>query len=190
MDKWIRYIESILGKSISENLKNALYEYAHIEVYPKSYLLLRESKICHRMYFINSGTVRTFYYHNDKEVTSWVYNENQLLCSWHSFILQKPSFENVEINEDAEIASLSFSQIQELLNNYPQFERYNRIALEQQLAFLDEYYKGYMFLSAKEKYENLIAYFPDIEQRVNLGHIASLLGISQETLSRLRGKKK
>jgi hypothetical protein len=56
------------------------------------------------------------------------------------------------------------------------------------LIFLDEFNKGWSFLSAKEKYQTLLFYFPDIELRVKLGYIASFLGISQETLSRLRAK--
>jgi len=54
------------------------------------------------------------------------------------------------------------------------------------LIFLDEFSKGWSFLSAKEKYQSLLSYFPDIELRVKLSYIASFLGISQETLSRLR----
>ncbi len=61
--------------------------------------------------------------------------------------------------------------------------------IEEQLVYIDTYSKGYMFLSAKEKYDKLLSFFPDIDQRANLGYIASMLGISQETLSRIRGEK-
>jgi len=75
-----------------------------------------------------------------------------------------------------------------LLKTDPAFERFGRILMEEQLAFIDYYFKGVLFMTAKEKYSLLLSYFPDITQRVNLGHIASFLGITQETLSRLRSR--
>ena len=56
----------------------------------------------------------------------------------------------------------------------------------QGITFIDDYARGYHLLSARQKYDQLISFFPDITQRVNLGYIASMLGITQETLSRIR----
>ena len=79
--------------------------------------------------------------------------------------------------------------MEQLYQESPQFERFGRKMYEQQLAYLDAFYKGYLFMTAKERYDLLLSVFPDVTQRVNLGHIASFLGISQETLSRIRAKK-
>ena len=67
-------------------------------------------------------------------------------------------------------------------------QEFGRLMVEEQLTFLDYFYRGFMFMSAKEKYNLLLSIFPDVTQRVNLGHIAAVLGISLETLSRIRKK--
>jgi len=85
--------------------------------------------------------------------------------------------------------SFEYYDYKKLIETYPKFERFSRLLAEEQLAFIDLYSKGYMFMSAKEKYQLLLSNIPDIELRVKLGYIASFLGISQETLSRIRSSK-
>lgn len=159
------------------------------EDFPKKKQLLREFQYCRKLYFLEKGTVRTFYHHEGKEITSWFYNEGNFVSSWHSFYSQKPSFEYIETLEDSVLYSIEYSEYQKLLNTSPDFERFGRLMAEEYIIFIDQYSKAYMFLSAKEKYEQLLSYFPDIELRVKLGYIASFLGITQETLSRIRSQK-
>lgn len=155
----------------------------------KGKILIKEGQIAHRLYFLEKGTARTFYYHNGKDITSWIYHENFPFTAWYSYLGQKPSFENLEILEDSTVVSFTKEDLEKLYLLSPSFERFGRKMVEQQLSFLDAYYKGYFFMTAKEKYDLLLSVFPDVTLRVNLGHIASMLGISQETLSRIRAKK-
>ncbi|MEO0338467.1 MAG: Crp/Fnr family transcriptional regulator, partial [Bacteroidota bacterium] len=101
---------------------------------------------------------------------------------------KKVSHEHLEVLENSTVVKISISSLEELYPKYPKLESWMRLVLEEQITFLDNFYKGFLFMQAKEKYDLLIGTFPDILQRVNLGHIASLLGISQETLSRIRKK--
>ena len=150
--------------------------------------LLEEGQRCSTLYFLASGTARSYYYHEDKEVTSWLYKEHLFFTSWHSFIDQVPSFEYLEILEDAEVHLISFEKLEHLFEKHTEFGSFGRKLFAQQVSFLDYYSKAHLFISAKERYQNLLFYFPDIELRVKLGHIASLLGITQETLSRIRSQ--
>lgn len=174
-----------LSKSVIEDLNLVIKR----DTITKGKILIKEGQIAHRLYFLEKGTARTFYYHNGKDITSWIYRENFPVTAWYSFIGQQTSFENLEILEDASVVSFLKEDLEKLYHKYPTFERFGRKMVEQQLSFLDAYYKGYMFMTAKEKYDLLLSIFPDVTLRVNLGHIASLLGISQETLSRIRAKK-
>ena len=173
---------------VSSGLEAAIKSSFHIKKVAKNELLLEEQKYVRRLYFIEQGTLRTFYYHEDKEVTSWFYRENQFVTSWHGFYNQEISFESIQALEDSTVYWIGHSEFNKLIDEYPKFERFARFLAEEQLAFIDYYSKGYMFMSAKEKYRLLLSYFPDIELRVKLGYIASFLGISQETLSRIRAK--
>lgn len=155
----------------------------------KNTLILSDGQTCRKLYFLEKGTLRTFYYHQERDITSWFYHEGHFMSSWYSFYNQQPGFEYIDTLEDSVLWSLSYQKYQQLLVSSFEFQQFGRLLAEEQVAFIDYYSKGYMFLTAKEKYHLLIDYFPDIELRVKLGHIASYLGISQETLSRIRAGK-
>jgi len=156
---------------------------------PKRTELLREHQYCQQLYFLEEGTVRTFYYHEGKDISSWFYRSGMFLTSWYSFYSQVQSFEYIETLEDSVVYAIDYTQYQKLLEQFPSMERFGRLLAEEQMAFLDNFSKGYMFLTAKEKYQLLLSIYPNVELHVKLGHIASFLGISQETLSRIRARK-
>ncbi len=169
--------------------KAAVAKLIQVEHLNKGHLLVKEGMVAHRIFFIQKGSARTFYDHNGKEVTSWFYREGQLFTAWSSFYKRSPSYEGVELTEDSTISALSYNHLRQLYKQHPKMQEFGREMVEEQLVFLDYFYKGFMFMSAKEKYDLLLSVFPDVTLRVNLGHIASFLGISQETLSRIRAKK-
>jgi len=111
------------------------------------------------------------------------------MSSWYGFYKQETSYEYIEALEDCSVYAIEYHDYKKLIEVYPKFERFSRLLAEEQLAFIDLYSKGYMFMSAKEKYDLLLSNIPNIELRVKLGYIASFLGISQETLSRIRSSK-
>ena len=154
----------------------------------KGEVLLEEGKTCKRLYFLSKGTIRTYFYLKGRDITYWIYPDNAIVTSWNSYLLRKPSSEYIEATENCVVHSITYDQWQELFQKYPELERFGRLIMEETVALLDDFYKGYYFMSAKEKFELLTSVFPDVTQRANLGHIASMLGISQETLSRIRGK--
>lgn len=186
MKSFIAYIKSYI--TLSEEAEKEILEQVLVEEIPKGEQFLEEGKTCERLYFIAKGTVRTFHYQDGKDITYWIYPENMMITSWHSYILRKPASEYIETTEDSILLSLTYNQWQELYLKHPKLERFGRLVLEEQMSLLDDFFKGYYFLTAKEKYELLVSAFPTITQRANLGHIASMLGISQATLSRIRGK--
>lgn len=183
----VDYINSKV--QLDADLKSSIQGIIKTEALDKAHILLKEGIVAHRLFFIEKGSARTFYYHNGKDVTSWFYREGQLITSWSSFYTRTPSHENIELTENATIISLNYEQLHQFYKQYPKMQEFGRVMVEEQLVFLDYFYKGFMFMTAKEKYDLLLSFFPDVTQRVNLGHVASFLGISQETLSRIRAKK-
>lgn len=150
--------------------------------------LLTQGMRAIRIYFVSKGVVHNYYYHNGKEITSWFYQEGFFVTSWHSFYAQRAGFESVQCLEDCTLYALSHAKYLQLIADFPAFGQFARVLAEETVSYLDYFSKSWAFLSAKEKYEVLHTHFPKIEQRVKLGQIASFLGISQETLSRIRGK--
>lgn len=186
MEKFIAFIKNYIA--ISHEIETAITDVAILKSVPKNHQLVKEGNTCKHMFFLVDGTVRTYFYQNGKDITHWISIENTMFTAFNSYISQQPSTEYLETTENCEIISISYENWQKLYKNHPELERFGRLIMEEQIAMIDEFYKGYYFLSAKEKYELLISYYPAILQKANLGHIASMLGISQETLSRIRGK--
>jgi len=175
--------------TVSKNLEKELETKTIIRNLKKKTILLKADQVCHHFNFINKGLVRSFYYYDGKDRTYWFYDQEHFFTSWYSFFLRQPSFEYLETLEDSEIVSINYTDYQELAKKYPEFGLFARQFAEIECATIDYYTKSYMDISAKEKYIRLLSDIPNIVSRVKLGHIASLLGISQETLSRIRAEK-
>jgi CRP-like cAMP-binding protein len=173
-------ITSASRKSIAENMKK-------LEV-PKNSLLVREGLVCHQLYFLEKGCLRGFYNLDGKEVTHWFGFENNFVTSFYSFISRKPGIENIQVLEDSTLWSISYEELQHLFDQHSDLERMVRIIYEQYYIKLEERLMALQFKTARERYEQLILASPHILQRISLGQIASYLGISQETLSRIRGQ--
>lgn len=176
-------------KTLDKKIENEIIDLLKFESFKKGELLLKSGKICNRIYFLEKGTIRSFFYKDLKDITYWIIAENQLFTGWNSFVHQVPVTESFETIEDCTLSSLTYEQWHDLLGKYKEIEFIYRRILEEQIASIDEFYRGYFFMTAKEKYDLLIQAFPRVTQISNLKHIASMLGISQETLSRIRSLK-
>ena len=183
MTELIEFINRFV--ELDSETEHAIIKCFKTEVYEKNEFIFEEGKICSKISFIKSGLVRKFYMNDGQDVTSWIYFNNQWLTSMTSFFEQKPSFENFQACEKTVIYSLSYSDEQRLLE-YPIFAKFHIKLLRQYLASLNEFHHKYKLMNAHAKYSYLLAYFPEIVKKAKLKHIASMMDVSQETLSRIR----
>jgi len=149
-------------------------------------VLLEFDDICNYMYFIDQGFLRGYYYLDGKEITSWFSQENEFATCFYAFISRKPSVETIQALENSLITRISYNTLQSVYDQFPETERIGRILTEAYYLKLEERFLNIQFKSAKERYQNLLEAKPDYLQRASLGQIASYLGVSQETLSRMR----
>jgi CRP-like cAMP-binding protein len=154
----------------------------------KNELLLTQGNVCRHLYFLEKGALRGFYNLDGKEITHWFGFENDFVTSFHSFITGEPAVENIQLLEGCTLWAIAKETLTDLLNRHNDIERLVRIVYEKYYIRLEERYVNAQFKSATERYENLLQQTPYIIERVPLGLIASYLGISQETLSRIRSK--
>lgn len=154
----------------------------------KGSFLYSEGKICNHLYFLERGCVRGYYNLDGKEITYWFAFENSFVTSFYSFITRNPGAENIQLIEDSVLWSISYDQLQALYHTHPDMDRFSRIMQERYYVMLEERFLSNHFKEARERYELLLKNHPHILQRVPLGYVASYLGITQETLSRIRGK--
>lgn len=170
--------------SFKEELKNLFV----LKEFSKGDYLFSQGKFCKHLFFIKKGLVRIYYYSdNGKDITLWFSAENTLVTAIDSFYLHKPTRDYCEALEDLVVYTISHSQLEALLNDKKgaQIAFYIMYEVTRRMADLME---SIRFRTAEERYLSLMSNYPAILQRVSLGQIASYLGITQETLSRIRGK--
>lgn len=158
------------------------------EIFTKDAFLLQEGQIARRLYFIEQGLICGFYYKDHKEVVNWFAAENDFATSMYSFVAQKPGFEYLQALEETTVYSIAYPELQQLFLDFPEFDRFGRVLMEGYYVALEERLISLQFQTAKARYEGLLKNEAHLLQRVTLGKIASYLGITQETLSRIRGK--
>jgi len=150
--------------------------------------LVTEGKICRRLYFLEKGALRGYYTLEGKEITHWFAFQQDFVTSFHSFITGQPAVENIQLLEGSILWAISKESLAQLLNQHHEIERLLRITYEKYYIRLEERFINGQFKTATERYQSLLQQTPHIIERVSLGHIASYLGISQETLSCIRGR--
>lgn len=186
MEQLLNHIKNFYH--LSNDAQAALHDCFEKAVLPKNDFLLTEGKVCRHLYFLEQGLLRGFYNLDGKEITHWFALENDFVTSFHSFITQEPAVENIQLLEGSVLWSISKDTLTSLFNQYHEIERLVRIAYEKYYIRLEERFINAQFKTAAERYENLQQQRPQIIERAPLGQVASFLGMSQETLSRIRGR--
>jgi CRP-like cAMP-binding protein len=175
---------NILSPALQDQIKQYLVE----EEVSRKQLLLKEGQVSQRIYFIKKGFIRAYYYKDGEKFTSWFMGEGEIIISVYSFFSRNPSFENIEVLEDAVLQSINWDQLQKLYSDFPEFNLTGRLITEQYYIRSEERTVNLQTLSAKQRYEGLLKTYPGILQKASLGQIASYLSIKQETLSRIRAQ--
>lgn len=155
---------------------------------PKGHSLLRPGGICHYLYFIEEGLTRTYYIKDGKDVTDWISAEGSFAVSVISFLTHQPDRRGIELLEDSTFQALSYTNLERLYHQYHDIERLGRLLVSQGIIQLQQRFDDLHFATAQQRYAQLITANPSLLNRVPLGMIASYLGITQETLSRIRAQ--
>jgi len=172
---------------LSEEVMQDVLQYFELVEYPKSYAILHQGQTCKYLYFIEKGLARSFYVNEKgKEITIWFFTGGNLMVSLESFFQQKPGVYQMELLENSVLYRISYADLHFLFDRYHQMERFGRLVELQLMTNMIEKLNALQFQTAKQRYRFLIDKYPDIAFRAPLGHIASYLGITQETLSRIR----
>ncbi|AXT54638.1 Crp/Fnr family transcriptional regulator [Aquimarina sp. AD1] len=188
-------IEKILkqiGEIYSPLSNKCLQEFisnSKLITYRKGDIVVREGQYSKKVYLIIKGCARAYYLKDGKDISDWFTFENQFMASIISFFSDQPSPHYVEFVEDSTVLEFSKETVDLLSNNFHDFERFiSKVIIETMLGLCERLHT-IQFAKAEERYLNLISIYPDITHRISLTHIASYLGITLETLSRIRNPK-
>ncbi len=172
--------------TLSEEATKAISGLCKPVFFQKSKELQPIGHTCKTIYFMVKGSARIYYFKDDIEVTECFTFENNIIARVESLFSGKPSRKAIQILEDSELIAISATPLFNLYDTFPDIERLFRKIFEAAYVETVNRVESLQFHTAEERYLALLNEAPDILQRVPLKHIASYLGITQVSLSRIR----
>ena len=178
-------------KKLTSVILNELKEFYHFfkqQEIPAKTILLQEGQISKTMFFIEKGCLRTWINNDGKEITTQFFFEGDGVSSIESFRTNQPSFYSIESLEPCILKTLSQKDFKIILESSPELRKkledhlFRRLFQSQQLLY------SFLKNNPQKRYEELIENYPHIVQRVPQHYIASYLGITSVSLSRIRNR--
>ena len=174
---------------LSKEAEEAIADISNIISIKKNKDLQPIGYTCKTIYFINKGVARIYYYKDGIDITEGFYFENNIIARVESLFTGKPSRKAIQILEDAEIVAIDANALFKLYDKFPEIERLFRKIFEAGHVDTVNRIEGIQFHTAEERYKALLNEANDVLKKVPLKYVASYLGITQVSLSRIRAHR-
>jgi len=174
---------------LSAEVAQTLDELFESHDYPKGYKLVKEDSRSQKLFYVEKGIMRGYYFKDGKDITHHFFFEKDIFASIETIFLNQQQYFNVELLEDCTIRAVDYSKIEKLIETNTKLQQFQQFIMTSIILELAEHIRSIQFQSAQERYNLLMEKSPDLLLRVPLGHIASYLGITQQTLSVIRARK-
>ena len=175
---------------LPERSKTLLKENIYEITYPKAHVLFKVNRIDPKVYFIKKGIVRAYANPGDEEVTFWFGKEGDAVISMKNYVENQKGYETIELLEPCELYEIQTEELRKLFNSDIHIANWGRKFAEQELIKVEERFIFRQCKTALERYKDLMTNDPALLQRVQLAYIASYLGITPVSLSRIRSELK
>src|SRR6187549_250052 len=171
---------------LSEGIKDYFRKHTYSCSFRKGKLLLKAGEVCEHIYFIKKGAVRGFIKDGTKDITTWITAENEIVSSISSLDSKEPTLENMQAIENCDLLAIKYTDFQDLYNKFPEFNIVARKILQK--YYQDAERRAFIarVANAEKKYRLFLTRYGHLANRIPLKYIASFLGITLETLSRVR----
>jgi CRP-like cAMP-binding protein len=179
------YIQQLIP--IAENkVQELTKQFDYLEV-DKNEILLKENQVSTKTFFLESGYIRSYIIDNDgNEVTFNIFSAPCFVNDFLSFFKQQPTQENFQTLTHCTIWTMTYDEVQKNFHTIPEFREFGRMMLVTNFAKLQSRMLGMIKGTAEIRYLALMKEHPDVFQNVPLKIIASYLGITDTSLSRIR----
>ncbi len=186
MQSLISFIKNELA--IPQGLVSKVTAYYQKEQLSKHDFLVKKGAYCHRLCWIETGYMRFFSYADKKAVTHWIFGKGQSVTDVGSFFLQKPSKWNIQALTPVTIYTLTSENYQKLRTEVPEWDNYEKLFIIKLFCALENRVFALLSMSAEERYQYLFSSDSEMFNELPLKMLASMLGMTPETLSRVRRK--
>jgi CRP-like cAMP-binding protein len=174
--------------AVSAALQAELQRRATWHEVAKGAFLHRAGTVCNRTFLITRGLVRSYYGKGEKDITDFFAAEGSWITATESFMRNEPDQTWLQALEPTTAYALTNADLLHLFEHFPAMERFGRITISQQFVQQSTRLTALRFSSAADKYAHFCAAYRSILPRLPLGMVASFLGVTQETLSRVRSR--
>lgn len=174
---------------MSSDLQDYIAKHLKVRELKKRELLLKNGRINSFGSFLNSGLLHCYHIDNDRKITSWFLHEKKIAISGQSFFSQKPSIECIEALEPCELYYLKYDELQIAYKTFLELNYIIRVLVEKYYMLKEEHTYQLQARATKERFEWFTTTFPDLILRVPMRYIATFLGVTEETLSRIRNQR-
>ena len=156
--------------------------------YKKKTTLLDVGKVSNEVFYLIKGCIRLYCEKDGEEFSTYFFTENMFAGSYDSFLSRKPSKVAIETLEECEVLVLTHEAQEKLYDIFPKMNEFIRKAIEQRFVLLHDLFISYLLNSPEERYLMLQKDRPELLQRIPQHQIASFLGITPVSLSRIRNR--
>jgi CRP-like cAMP-binding protein len=176
---------------LSDELKEFLSQRVKLLKFKKKHILLRPGEIANHIYFISKGLLRAYYTDEDeKEQTFWLMKELDMMASAFSFFTRVPGDLTIEVIEDCELIAIDYDTLEMVYKEFIEFNVVGRVLTQKYYALSDERAMILRKKKVTERYWYMQDHHPELLNRVKQKYIASYLGTTSETISRVKEKKR
>ncbi len=184
LEEFIKYYCKLSSKELGYVLSKF-----SIRTIRKGKHILKKGQTCRELVYTIKGNFRIYYRdEKDKEVTTWIAFDDMLATEHASFFTQQPTKFNIEAIADSEIASIPYKDLQQLYNDIPAFQEFGRKIAEEIVVGAINRVISFQHETANKRYQQLLKK-KDYLQKIPLKHLATFLGVTDTSLSRLRKSK-
>src|SRR6187399_1440794 len=185
-DNILNLMRQITGFSDAElELVMKYFEHKNIK---KKTILLKAGDTAQELYFIVSGCMRLFYEKDGADISAYFFTDHTFAGAYDSFVSRQPSRHAIEAIEDCQILTISYKGWQQLFIELPQMHGFVLKVIEERFISLHKLYTSLILDSPEERFTNLVKERPDILQRIPQHQIATFLGVTPVSLSRIRNR--
>lgn len=187
MNSLVQFLKNF--NPLSKEAEDSIINISPLLTLKKNTILQPIGHTCKTIYFINQGVARIYYLKDGIDITESFSFEGHIIARVESLFTGKPSRKAIQVIEDTELVAINATQLFKLYDQFPEIERLFRLIFESAYVDTVNRIEGMQFHTAEERYNALIKEAPDVLKRVPLKYVASYLGITQVSLSRIRGAK-
>ena len=175
----------------NELFGNTLFSIEEVEVLsiPSKTMLLEEGKIADKLYFIRKGCLRLFFYNEGKDITFQFFFEGDFVASFDSLYKGTPSLFSLESIEPSEVLFIKKKDFYSEIENNSSLRKLYEEKIIERFSFYQRLFLSRIKNTPQQRYEELLKEYPNIIQRVPQHYIASYLGITPVSLSRIRNRR-